>query len=142
MKPRFPLFLKIVLWFFLNLVLLGVVVYFILVGQFGLDLLVSGPVAARISAVSEAVVSELRSQPRAQWDAVLENRSSLYGVKFLLFHDDGNQLAGEATSLPEDVKRWVKARRDGHGPDKSRHRFPTDRSFSEQDDPPSQQTGP
>jgi len=142
MKPRFPLFLKIVLWFFLNLALLGVVGYFILAGQFGLDLLVSGPVAARIGAVSEATTSELRTQPRSQWDAVLENRSSFYGVKFLLFQDDGGQLAGETTSLPPDVKRWLKARPDHHGPDKGRRRYPDNRSFSEQDDPPPEQPDP
>jgi len=43
MKHRFPLYLKIVLWFFLNLLLLGMVGFFFFAGQFGLDLLVSGP---------------------------------------------------------------------------------------------------
>src|SRR5882724_87254 len=105
MKHRFPLYLKIVLWFFLNLLLLGVVGFFLFAGQFGLDLLVSGPVAARIGAASEALTSELRNRPNSDWNAVLENHSSTYGVKFVLFKDDGTQIAGEPTALPQEVKQ-------------------------------------
>src|SRR6266404_2175626 len=105
MKRRFPLYLKIVLWFFLNLLLLGIVGFFFFAGQFGLDLLVSGPVAARIAVASEAITSELRTRPNSDWKAILENRSSAYGVKFVLFKDDGTQLAGEPTALPQEVKQ-------------------------------------
>src|SRR6266404_4596324 len=105
MKHRFPLYLKIVLWFFLNLLLLGIGGSFFFAGQFGLDLLVSGPVAARIAVASEAISSELRTRSISDWNAILENRSSAYGVKFVLFKDDGTQLAGEPTALPQEVKQ-------------------------------------
>ena len=63
MKTRFPLYVKILLWFFLNLVVLAAIGFFILAGRFGLDLLVSGPVATRIGAVTENLTSEFRSRP-------------------------------------------------------------------------------
>ena len=81
-------------------------------------------VVSRIGAVSEAINSELRARPRAEWEAVLENRSSSYGVKFLLFHDDGHQLAGEPTVLPEEMKQSLRGRGpDRHGQDRGRGGF-------------------
>jgi two-component system sensor histidine kinase CpxA len=108
MKRRFPLYLKIVLWFVLNLVVLGLVGFFIFAGRFGLDLLVSGPVAARIGTVSEAITAELRARPSSEWDAVLEKSASAHGVKFVLFQDDGTELAGEKISLPDEVREHLK----------------------------------
>src|SRR5580765_3957860 len=108
MKHRFPLYLKIVLWFFLNLLLLVVIGFFFFAGHFGLDLLVSGPVAARISVATETINSELRNRPYADWNTVLENHSSAYGVRFVLFKDDGTQLAGDPTELPQEVKQGLR----------------------------------
>ena len=108
MKRHFPLYLKIVLWFVLNLLLLSLVGLVVLEGRFGLDLLVSGPVSHRIAVVSEAITSELRARPASEWDSVLLNRSANYGVKFLLFEDDGKQIGGETTPLPPDVRQRLK----------------------------------
>src|SRR5438105_4924382 len=108
MKPHFPLFIKIVLWFFANLVLLAIVGLVVLEGKFGTDLLLSGPVTHRIGTISEAITSELRARPGSEWNAVLENRSSHYDAKFVLFEDDGRQLGGEPTLLPEEVKHRLK----------------------------------
>src|SRR2546430_13334568 len=115
MKGHFPLHLKIVLWFVLNLVLVAVVGMVILEGKFGLDLLVSGPVSHRIAVVSEAITSELRARPASEWNSVLENRSTSYGVKFMLFEDDCTQLGGEGTTLPEEVTQRLKGPQ-WHGP--------------------------
>src|SRR3954452_4523918 len=112
---RLPLYLKILLWFLLNLVVLAVIGFFVVAGKFGLDLLVSGPVATRISAVSEGITAELRNRSRSEWSAILENPSRTYGVKFLLFEDDGSQLAGEPTQLPDDVKQSLRGPPDHRG---------------------------
>jgi len=117
MKHPFPLYLKILLWFFLNLVVLAVIGFFIFAGRFGIDLLVSGPVATRMSAVSEATTAEFRTRPRSEWNLVLENHSRTYGVKFLLFRDDGTQLAGEPTALPDEVKQNLRGPPGRPGPD-------------------------
>src|SRR5437879_12343073 len=122
MKPRFPLYLKIVLWFLVNLVLLAIVGVVILEGKFGTDLLLSGPVTHRIATVSEAITSELRARPGTEWNAVLESRSSHYDAKFVLFEDGGRQLGGEPTVLPEEVKQRLKGP-EWRGPGRNRARF-------------------
>jgi two-component system sensor histidine kinase CpxA len=131
-KPKFPLFVKIALWFFLNLVLLAGVGWFILSRQFGLDLLLSGPVATRMGAVTESLAAEFRTRSRSEWTALLENRSATYGVKFVLFQDDGTQLAGETISLPEEVKQNLR-RPAGHpgwdGRDNPKHGGPEHKRF-------------
>src|SRR5437016_5362881 len=115
MRGHFPLYLKIVVWFLLNLLLLGIVGLVILGGKFGPDLLLSGPVAHRIANVSESITSELRARPSSEWHSVLQNRSSSYGVKFVLFEDDATQLGGEPTSLPQQIRERLKGP-EGRGP--------------------------
>src|SRR6266850_7348020 len=117
MKHPSPLYVKILLWFFLNLVVLAVIGFFIFAGRFGIDLLVSGPVATRMAAVSAATTDEFRTRPRSEWNSVLENHSRTYGVKFLLFRDDGTQLAGEPTALPDEVKQNLRGPPGRPGPD-------------------------
>jgi len=122
MKPRFPLYVKIMLWFLANLVLLATVGVVILEGKFGTDLLLSGPVTHRIASVSEAITSELRARPSSEWNAVLESRSSHYDAKFVLFEDGGRQLGGEPTVLPAEVKQRLKGP-EWRGPSRNRARF-------------------
>ena len=106
MKRPFPLYLKILIWFFLNLLLLAVAGYVVLQGSFGPDLLLSRQVLERVAQVSDAMVSKLRAQPRENWDALLRSGSADYGVKFVLFkNEDGSQLAGPPTVLPPEVKQ-------------------------------------
>jgi two-component system sensor histidine kinase CpxA len=126
MKRHFPLYLKIVLWFLLNLLVMGLVGLMILEGRFGLDLLLSGPVVHRIAGVSESINTELRTHSSSDWHRVLENRSATYGVRFVLFEDDGAQLGGEPTVLPHEVKQRLRGPGDFRGPgtpDKTRVRF-------------------
>ena len=125
MKRPFPLYLKIVLWFVLNLLILGLVGYLLLEGRFGLDLLVSGPVAARVSNASETIVAQLRSAPQKEWDEILAQYSQTYGVKFLLFQDDSVQIAGEPTTLTDDVKQGLRGR--GGRRDRDRRMFDDNR---------------
>ena len=82
MKPRFPLYLKIVLWFLANLVLLAIVGVVILEGKFGTDLLLSGPVTHRIATVSEAITSELRARPGSEWNAVRGSGECVHSYVF------------------------------------------------------------
>jgi len=124
-KSRFPLYWKIVLWFFLNLLLLGIAGVVIVEGKFGLDLLLSGPVTHRIAGVTDGISSELRARPSSEWNEILGNRSAHYDVKFVLFADDGTQLGGEPTSLPTQVKQRLKGP-EWRGP---RPRFEEFRSF-------------
>lgn len=109
MKLRFPLLPKILAWFFLNLVVLGVALFFVLKIQFrfGLDSLLAGRVGERIQAVSDVMTGELKAKPLSGWEEVLKNFGKAYKVQFFAFRRDGTQLAGESISLPEAVSAKI-----------------------------------
>jgi two-component system sensor histidine kinase CpxA len=122
MKRRIPLYAKILIWFFLNLIILATVGYITLEGYLGTDWLLTTTVTDRLRAASEAILSELRSLPQAEWNRVLIHHSEVYAVRFVLFKEDGTQLAGELTKLPEEVLENLKRapidrRGPEHGPD-------------------------
>jgi two-component system sensor histidine kinase CpxA len=108
MKRRVPLYIQILGWFFVNLIILGTVGYITLEGYLGTDLLLTGGVTERLRAVTESLISELRPLPESEWNRILERRSEMYGAKFLLFKDDGTQLAGEPVPLPQEVLENLK----------------------------------
>jgi len=108
MNLRFPLYAKILLWFFLNLLLLGMVMYGFFCFQFhiGLSSLLAGQAGSRVDAVSSVIEAELRETPRINWDAVLERFSSAYeGVEFFVFRPNGIQSAGAPVELPPQVRQ-------------------------------------
>ena len=113
MRLRFPLYTKILLWFFLNLLVLGAVFYVVFKMQFrlGLDSLLAGRARDRIQAVSDVIAGELKDKPVSGWGDVLNNFGRAYQVQFFLFRLDGTQLAGEAITLPPEVATKVAERR-------------------------------
>ena len=118
MRPRFPLYAKIVLWFFLNLALI-LVAFAVFIGaqaRTGFDLLMSGGASARIEALGNVIMTELAERPRTEWNRVLERFGRAYRVRFFLFQRDGLQLAGEPVELPLPVRLRL-----AEGPD---HRWP------------------
>lgn len=113
MNIRFPLYGKILLWFFLNLVFLGLVFYMFFRVQFkvGLDSLLMGQAGDRIQAVSELIEFDLREGPRSSWNEILDRYSNAHQVRFFLFRTDAIQLAGETIRLPLELASKMKARR-------------------------------
>ena len=103
---RFPLYAKILLWFFLNLLLLTIASFLLLRAQlrFGPDWLLAMGAGERIQMVSDVIVSELNDRPRAEWGTVLKRFNDAYKIQFLVFRADGTQLAGQQTELPPDVR--------------------------------------
>ncbi|MEQ1604665.1 MAG: HAMP domain-containing sensor histidine kinase [Pyrinomonadaceae bacterium] len=102
---RFPLFSKIMLWFFLNLMLLAVV--FLLI--FGLSFRFEpwsplfGGTGNRIEAVSRIITSEIDGKTRDERDDILKRYSEAYKVDFYLFDNKGQQMAGKPVNLPDEV---------------------------------------
>jgi two-component system sensor histidine kinase CpxA len=115
MKTRFPLYLKILLWFFLNVAFLCAA--FLIVARvqfrFGWDSLISGPAGEPLQNVSRLLTAELAGHPRTEWNDVLKEFGDEHGVKFYLFHNGPGQLeqlAGEPVDLPSPVRDRMMAR--------------------------------
>lgn len=97
---RVSLFTKIMLWFFLNLLLLALVMVFV----FNSELRFSPRFSSnRLEAISRLITDETQDQSREERDAVLRRYSEAYQVEFYIFDDSANQLAGAEIALPADV---------------------------------------
>ena len=115
MRLSIPLSVKILIWFFLNLVILGLVFYVLAQSQLGLglDSLVMGRAGDRIQVMTDVVSRDLNNSPRSEWNDLLAQFSGLYHVKIVVVRNDGSQLAGENVSLPPEVTAKL---RQGRGP--------------------------
>jgi two-component system sensor histidine kinase CpxA len=115
MNVRFPLYAKILMWFFLNLLILavGFVVFF----KLQLNSAIVTTVHDRLRPVEQIIVSELAQSSRSEWDNILKRFNKAYGVTFTLFRNNGEQVAGEKMNLPPPVKEQLAQpgpmRRDG-----------------------------
>jgi two-component system sensor histidine kinase CpxA len=113
---RFSLFSKIMLWFFLNLLILGVVLFFV----FNLNFRVSpgsrffGESPYRTEALARLITEETRGGTRAQRDEVLRKYSAAYRVEFFIFEPSGTQLGGREIQLPPEIT--AELARTGGGP--------------------------
>ncbi len=113
MRIKFPLYAKILFWFFLNLLVLGVVFFFVARVQlrFGLDSLIAGRAGDRMQAITKLIMEDLRDRPRTEIDSVLKRYGEAYSLDFFLFRNDGAQIAGEFTELPLPVQEKIRERR-------------------------------
>ena len=114
MNVRFPLYAKILLWFFLNLLIL--VVGFLVFFKLQLNSAIVTTVHDRLRPIEQIIMSELAPSPRSEWDDVLKRFGAAYGVKFALYRNNGDQVAGEKMKLPQTVIDQMKQpglRRDG-----------------------------
>jgi two-component system sensor histidine kinase CpxA len=115
MTLRFPLYAKILLWFFLNLLCLGGAFLLLVRAQFhyGLDWLLAAGAGERIQALSDVIVSDLNDRPRSEWSTVLKRFDDAYQIQFLIFRADGSQLAGASNSMPPEIRMRLG---EGRGP--------------------------
>lgn len=101
-----PLYSKILLWFFLNVLLLIFVFLILLNTQFRLniDWLLSSGAGDRINVLKNLVIGELNSHPKSEWNNILQRFDNAYHVSFLIVNRDGVLLAGDPTiEIPEEI---------------------------------------
>jgi len=109
MRVRVSLFTRILLWFFVNLVVLGGVLWVI----FNLQLRAAPDsplfVASghRLERVAGAISQEIRGATRVERTAILRRYSDTYKVEFLLYAGTGDALAGDARQLPPEVVKYL-----------------------------------
>lgn len=109
MRRNFPLWAKILAWFFGNLALLAAVGWLLAQHQLrgGMESLLAGSAGDRIRSFASIVVQELSDTPRGQWDDVLARFERAYPLRLALFNEQGAQLAGAAIDLPKEVRSRV-----------------------------------
>ncbi len=100
MNLRPTLLGKILVWFFLNLLLIGAGVWFFVQHQVSPLSPFVGPFEQRLRQVGEVVSHELVRQPRETWGASLHKYSEIYRMNFRLVGDDQKVLAGDTAQLP------------------------------------------
>ena len=113
MRLRFPLYGKVMFWFFVNLALVAALAYGFVRMQFrvGLDWLLAGEARQRLEAMGEVIGGELRDQPKTVWDKVLARYQAAHGASFTIFRNDGLQAAGDPLQPPPDVMVKLRDRR-------------------------------
>jgi two-component system, OmpR family, sensor histidine kinase CpxA len=104
---RTPLYVKTLLWFFLNVSLLAALVLVPIHAQYrwGFDWLLGGGTIERIRSLSDLIMGDLSQTAREEWTGKLENYSRAYHLRLYLFQNDGQQLAGDPVTLPPEVLR-------------------------------------
>ena len=67
MRLRFPLYGKVLFWFFVNLALVAALAYAFVRTQFkvGMEWLLAGPATQRLEAMSEVITADMRERPSA-----------------------------------------------------------------------------
>ena len=108
----FSLRWKILAWFFVNLAVLGALLFLFLRVQFrvGIGSLLAGPTSDRLEAVARPLVNELRELPESDWAAALTGTASIWrerGLRVSLFRDDGTYVAGDDHELPGEVRQTL-----------------------------------
>jgi two-component system sensor histidine kinase CpxA len=110
MKLRFSLFTRIMLWFFLNLIVISAALVALFNLQFRLEpnsplLAVS---SARIENVARAISDDVRNKSREERDAILLRYSEAYRLDFMIYANTGEKLAGKESSMPMEVLERIK----------------------------------
>ena len=109
MKPFSSLFAKILIWFFLNLFLVGAVlfVFFLFQPQVDLYSIFGKQASDRIRAAGRLMSHDLAQTKVSEWPAVLTRHGEIYQVDFVLFMDDGSRFVSREMEIPEAVIKQV-----------------------------------
>lgn len=109
MNPRFPLYAKLLAWFFLNLVVLGILLWLFARALLPFEALMAGAAGDNVQKVAAVILGELDHRSPDEWNDTLNRFAETYGVTFNLVREDGTPLAGPRLELPPEVRarlRW------------------------------------
>lgn len=103
-KIKFSLFTKIIIWFFLNLLIIGAILLVFFGFNFRSNSSSSHIFGSNIESLTRQISNDLDDKTRQERDSVLKNYSENYpGVEFFLFDYKGSQLGGREIKLPPQV---------------------------------------
>jgi two-component system sensor histidine kinase CpxA len=109
LKTRFPLFARLLLWFFLNVVAVLTALFLTLHFQFGsqFNSFLPDTSHSQTQAMAEVLMHDLATTPKGQWDQVLSRLGAAYHMDFALFNKTGMQLAGVPMNLPANAVSMI-----------------------------------
>ena len=96
---RFPLYARVLCWFFGIVALLGGALVWALRSTAAGDWLMMQQAEPRVQSVARLLLRELQPLPPAQWTEVLKKYSDTHGMDFALF-SGARQIAGAPVELP------------------------------------------
>ena len=133
----FSLFTKIMLWFFLNLLLLAAIFLLLFNFRFAPDSPFFRPTDFRIVNITRQISEETNDKSRAERDEILKRFTETYAVDFFMFDYTGQQIGGKEITLPPEVLSEITApepafnpRRPPNLPDAPPPKPPPGRPFS------------
>ena len=105
MKTRFPLYAKILGWFFLNLLVVVLVAVGLLRARFGntTEWLLAADAKDRIQSMTQVLAAELEHTPAAFHNEVLDRYSVAYHLVLSVYENKGKLLAGKDLAPPPEV---------------------------------------
>jgi two-component system sensor histidine kinase CpxA len=108
-RTSFPLFFRLLLWFFLNLVALLAALWLTLRVEFGSQYpgFLPNTSHAQTQAMAEVLIGDLAKTPRDHWGDVLSRLGEAYHMEFALFDRDANQVAGVAMEPPGEAHSMI-----------------------------------
>src|SRR5436190_11165330 len=100
---RLPLYTRILLWFTLNVAIIGTALALVMRRQLrtGLDTFMGSLVSAKLQAAGEDLNARLAATPRTEWEGLLTDIEKRHGVQTELRYEGGGHLAGTTLELPE-----------------------------------------
>jgi two-component system sensor histidine kinase CpxA len=109
---RLNLLTKILLWVFVNLLVLGIVLYFIfnLNFRFAPNSPLLGAANERLEGIAAIISAETRGKNRAEIDKILKDFSQEYGLDFTIFTNQGEQVGGKEINLPPKILQALNRR--------------------------------
>ena len=104
----FSLRWKILAWFFVNLLVIGGLLFVFLRTEFhvGVNSLLAGPTNDRLESIARPLALELRNLPSAQWNAALQRAVGFWherGLRAGLYRSNGDRVMGDAPTPPREV---------------------------------------
>ncbi|MBN2808583.1 MAG: HAMP domain-containing protein [Deltaproteobacteria bacterium] len=109
---RRSIFVKLLSWFFLNLILLGLILTIFFQVQFYVtaDSFLRLHADKETASLRHLIRHELARSPKGQWDELLLRYGEAFSVELALFTPDGRKLAGTIGALPAEVVTEMQAR--------------------------------
>lgn len=118
-RLRLPLYLKILLWFLVNLAVIAMLGFGFMRAQFklGLDWMLAGDPGDRISAIGDNVTETFSRMNESEWPARLRDLGRAHGVTFVLVSNTGVQVAGDPVQIPPELMpKLIDKRSPNEGP--------------------------